>query len=94
MKKSSVKKTHKRQFSKIWLACCIMLSAAVTAVSFLLSALGRDPVSGLAAAVIDALWGTSGVSFVGYAIQNSVRAYTASKFGLPGSEKKAPDSDI
>ena len=78
----------KREFSKIWLASCITLSVIVTAASYVLAAFDKNPVSELATAVIDSLWGTSGISFIGYALQNSVRAYTASKFGIPEKEEK------
>ena len=77
----------KREFSKMWLVGCIVLSAAVTAASYILAAFDKDPVAGLSTAVIDTLWGTSGVSFLGYVLQNSVRAYTASKFGIPDDGK-------
>ena len=82
----------KKEFSKVWLASCITISVVVTAASFVLAAFDKNPVSELSAAVIDALWGTSGVSFIGYAVQNSVRAYTSSKFGIP-EEKEDKDAD-
>ena len=80
------KPKKKREFSKIWLAACIGLSVLFTAASYVLAAFDKNPVSELSIAVIDALWGTSGVSFAGYAVQNCVRAFTASKFGIPRKE--------
>ena len=82
----------KKQFSKRWLAACIVISLTFTAVSYVLAAFDKNPVSELSIAVIDAMWGTSGVSFVGYAVQNCVRAYTSSKFGLPKEDKNNDDS--
>ncbi len=82
------KKKKKREFSKLWLAACIGVSVVFTATSYILAAFDKNPVSELSAAVIDALWGTSGVSFAGYALQNCVRAFTASKFGIPKKNKK------
>lgn len=84
------KRKKKREFSKIWLVCCIVISTAFTATSYILSAFDKNPVSELSIAVLETMWGTSGVSFVGYALQNSVRAFTASKFGIP---KKEDDND-
>lgn len=78
----------KKEFSKIWLGACIVISVMFTALSYILAALDKNPVSELSIAVIETMWGTSGVSFIGYAIQNSVRAFTASKFGLPKKEEK------
>ena len=43
--------------------------------------------------IIEILWGTSGISFVGYVLQNSVRAYTSSKFGLPQDNDGGDNSD-
>ncbi len=82
----------KKQFSKCWLAACIVISLTFTAASYVLAAFDKNPVSELSIAVIDAMWGTSGVSFVGYAVQNCVRAYTSSKFGLPKEDKNNDDS--
>ena len=85
-------KRRKRQFSKCWLAACIVISLMFTAASYVLAAFDKNPVSELSIAVIDAMWGTSGVSFVGYAVQNCVRAYTSSKFGLPKEDKNNDNS--
>ncbi len=81
------KRRRKHEFSKIWLMVCIALSVVFTASSYVLAAFDRDPVSELSSALLETVWGTSGVSFIGYALQNSVRAYTASKFGIPDSKK-------
>lgn len=84
------KKRKKREFSKMWLVCCIVISVIFTAASYILAAFDKNPVSELSIAVLETMWGTSGVSFIGYALQNSVRAFTASKFGIP---KKEDDND-
>ena len=76
-------KNNKPQFSKCWLVCCAVISLIFTTISYVLSAVDKNPVSELSIALLDTLWGTSGVSFIGYVIQNCVRAFTASKFGIP-----------
>lgn len=78
----------KAEFSKKWLAACIIFSVGFTAASYILAAFDKNPVENLSATVIETLWGASGISFVGYALQNSVRAYTSSKFGLPTEAKE------
>ena len=78
----------KTQFSKCWLVACIIISLIFTTASYVLAAFDKNPVSELSIAIIEAMWGTSGVSFVGYAIQNCVRAYTASKFGIVKEDDK------
>lgn len=82
----------KPQFSKCWLAACIIISLTFTAASYVLAAFDKNPVSELSIAIIEAMWGTSGVSFVGYAIQNCVRAYTASKFGIVKEDDNKNDT--
>jgi hypothetical protein len=82
----------KKEFSKLWLGACIGISVVFTAASYILAAFDKNPVSELSAAIIETMWGTSGISFVGYALQNSVRAYTASKFGLPGKRKEGEEN--
>ena len=76
----------KREFSKCWLFTCGTISLLFSIASMVLSAFDKNPVSELSIAIVDAVWGTSGVSFIGYILQNSVRAYTASKFGIPKEE--------
>lgn len=84
------RRKKKAEFSKCWLIACIAISIVYTAASYILAAFDKQPLETLSAAVIETLWGASGISFVGYALQNSVRAYTSSKFGLP-SEKENKD---
>lgn len=78
----------KTEFSKKWLVACIIFSAVFTAASYILAAFDKNPVEALSASILETLWGASGISFVGYALQNSVRAYTSSKFGIPAEEKE------
>ena len=84
----NIPERKRKQFSKVWLVTCIAISVSFTAASYVLAALDKNPVTELSAAIVETMWGTSGISFVGYALQNSVRAYTASKFGMPEKEKK------
>lgn len=76
------------EFSKKWLIACIVISAGFTVTSYILAAFDKNPVETLSVTVIETLWGASGISFVGYALQNSVRAYTSSRFGLPVEDKE------
>ena len=85
-----MKKSKKVEFSKKWLIGCIALSLIFTAASYVLAFFDKNPVSELSIAIVETMWGTSGVSFVGYVIQNSVRAFTASKFGIPEKKRGEP----
>lgn len=82
------KRRKKREFSKIWLVSCIVISVIFTTTSYILAAFDKNPVSELSAAVLDVMWGAAGVSFLGYAVQNCARAYTSSKYGIPEEKKE------
>lgn len=77
----------------MWLIACIVVSIIYTAASYILAAFDKQPLETLSAAIIETLWGASGISFVGYALQNSVRAYTSSKFGLPDNKKQEDNTN-
>ena len=80
---------NKMEFSKKWLISVIAISCIFTIASYVLAFFDKNPVSEIAIAIIQTLWGTSGVSFVSYAVQNSVRAYTSTKIlGIELEEQK------
>lgn len=78
-----MKKSKKIEFSKLWLISCVIISFIFTTASYILSIFDKQTLESLSSTIIETLWGTSGISFVGYALQNSVRAYTSAKFGFP-----------
>lgn len=80
------------EFSKKWLIWCVIISIIFSLLSYILAFFDKNTVESLSATIIETLWGTSGISFIGYALQNCVRAYTASKFGLPDEANKDNDS--
>ena len=80
------KPKQKMEFSKKWLIGCIVISLIYTLLSYMLAFFDKNTVEALSIEVINTLWGTSGISFIGYILQNSVRAFTSSKFGIPKEE--------
>lgn len=86
---------HKKQmeFSKKWLCACVIISIVYTTFSYVLAWFDKNAVETLTVEIIETLWGASGVSFVAYAIQNSVRAFTASKYGIPIDDIKEEESE-
>lgn len=70
----------------------MIISIIFSLLSYILAFFDKNTVESLSATIIETLWGTSGISFVGYVLQNSVRAYTSSKFGLP--QNNSEDGDI
>lgn len=85
-RKKTSRKKAKLEFSKLWLIGCVVLSVLYTTMSYILAWFDKNTVETLSIQVLETMWGVSGVSFVGYVLQNSVRAFTASKFGIPGGE--------
>lgn len=90
-KATRYKKKKKIEFSKKWLIACVVISLFYTSLSYLLAFFDKNTVETLSVEIIEILWGTSGISFVGYILQNSVRAFTSSKFGLPNETKHDND---
>ena len=72
---------RKTEFSKKWLIACITASIAYTAASYVLATFDKQPLESLSATIVETLWGASGVSFIGYTLQNSARAFAFRKLG-------------
>ena len=87
------KPSTKMEFSKKWLIGCIIISIVYTTFSYVLAWFDKNAVETLTVEIIETLWGASGVSFVAYALQNSVRAFTASKYGIPMEDIKEEESE-
>ena len=87
------KPSTKMEFSKKWLIGCIIISIVYTTFSYVLAWFDKNTVETLTVEIIETLWGASGVSFVAYALQNSVRAFTASKYGIPMEDIKNEESE-
>lgn len=76
------KRKAKIEFSKKWLIGCIVISLFFTLFSYILAIFDKNTVENLSISIIEMLWGSSGISFIGYVLQNSVRAFSANKFGI------------
>ena len=87
------KMKQKMEFSKKWLIGCIIISIVYTTFSYILAWFDKNAVETLTVEIIETLWGASGVSFVAYALQNSVRSFTASKYGIPMEDIKEEESE-
>lgn len=88
-----MKQQKKMEFSKKWLCACVIISIVYTTFSYILAWFDKNTVETLTVEIIETLWGASGVSFVAYALQNSVRAFTASKYGIPMEDIKEEESE-
>lgn len=83
------------EFSKKWLITCIVVSFFYTTLSYIFGWFEKNTLETLSIEILQLLWGSSSVAFLGYVLQNSVRAYTASKFGIPSQDnpKGSDNSD-
>lgn len=86
-------KKQKMEFSKKWLCACVIISIMYTTFSYVLAWFDKNAVETLTIEIIETLWGASGVSFVAYALQNCVRSFTASKYGIPIEDIKEEESE-
>ena len=87
------KKFRKMEFSKKWLCACVIISIVYTTFSYILAWFDKNTVETLTVEIIETLWGASGISFVSYALQNCVRSFTASKYGIPMEDIKEEESE-
>lgn len=87
------KKRKRMEFSKKWLIACIVISLFYTSLSYVFGWFEKNTLETLSIEILQLLWGSSGISFVAYALQNSVRAFTASKFGIPSQDNQDNSED-
>lgn len=93
MKKRKYHKKSKMEFSKKWLIGCIIISIVYTTFSYILAWFDKNAVETLTVEIIETLWGASSISFAGYVLQNCVRSFTASKYGIPMEDMKDEESE-
>ncbi len=89
--KTKKRKKNKVEFSKKWLIACIVISLFYTSLSYILGWFEKNTLETLSIEILQLLWGSSSVAFMGYIIQNSVRAYTSSKFGIPTQDNNTSE---
>ena len=87
------KPSAKMEFSKKWLIGCIIISIVYTTFSYVLAWFDKNAVETLTVEIIETLWGASSISFAGYVLQNCVRSFTASKYGIPIEDIKEEESE-
>ena len=87
------KLSAKMEFSKKWLIGCIIISIVYTTFSYVLAWFDKNAVETLTVEIIETLWGASSISFAGYVLQNCVRSFTASKYGIPMEDIKNEESE-
>lgn len=74
-------KRRRLEFYQRWLVALMIVTIVACSLSYLLAFLGLDTVSELSIALVDKILTIDAVSLLGYAGQNSVRAWAADKYG-------------
>lgn len=77
----SVKKKKRLEFYQKWIVICIVVTICAVATSYILAFLGLDTVQELSIALIDHVMTMDCFTILGYAFQNSARAYVADRYG-------------
>lgn len=94
-KKAKLTKDKKKlEFSQKWLIGCIIISVVFTSMSYILAWFDKNTVESLSMTIIQTLWSSTGFSFAGYTVLNSVRAVTGSVWGIPKDEQYMNETDI
>lgn len=71
----------KLEFYQKWLVACMCVTIAAVITSFVLAFLGMDTVQDLSIAMVQQLMTMDMFTILGYAFQNSARAYVADRYG-------------
>lgn len=74
------KPKEKMEFSKKWLIILSLIASVFTTISYSLSFFNKNPVENLSIELVRIIWGVNGAGFIGYNLQNCVRAWSSNKF--------------
>ena len=91
MKNTSKKK--RLEFSQKWLIGFAVFTMICVGLSYLFSVLGLDTLENLSITIVQVCIGGVAVQFLGYNAQNSVRAYSADKYGISTSTQDSTEED-
>ncbi len=77
-----VKKKKKRlEFYQKWIVVCMVVTILSVATSFVLAFMGLDTVQELSITMVNQVLTMDSFTILGYAFQNSARAYVADRYG-------------
>jgi len=72
-----MKKKKKLEFYQKWIVACMLMTILAVTASYMLAAFGMDSVEGLSIALVNQVLTVDAWSILGYACQNSIRAWAA-----------------
>ena len=88
-----IKKKKPLEFSQKWLLGSAIFTVFFVGLSYLFSVLGIDTLETLSSTIVQVGIGGTAIQFLGYNAQNSVRAYSADKYGISTSEQDSAEED-
>ena len=91
MKNTSKKKPL--EFSQKWLIGSAIFTIFFVGLSYLFSVLEIDTLETLSSTIVQVGIGGTAIQFLGYNAQNSVRAFSADKYGISTSKKTSDEED-
>lgn len=82
------KKKKRLEFYQKWIVVCMVVTIAAVATSFVLAFLGMDTVQELSISMVNQVLTMDMFTILGYAFQNSARAYVADRFGYKKEDEE------
>lgn len=87
------KKKKHLEFSQKWLIGFAVFTMICVGLSYLFSVLGLDTLENLSITIVQVCIGGVAVQFLGYNAQNSVRAFSADKYGISTNKEESSEED-
>ena len=81
------KKTKRLEFYQKWIVVCMCVTILAVAASFTLAFLGLDTVQELSISMVNQVLTMDMFTILGYAFQNSARAYVADRYGYKNDDE-------
>ncbi len=81
------KKKKRLEFYQKWIVVCMCVTIAAVATSFVLAFMGMDTVQELSISMVNQVLTMDMFTILGYAFQNSARAYVADKYSYKKDEE-------
>ena len=82
------KKKRRLEFYQKWIVVCMVVTIAAVATSFVLAFLGMDTVQELSITMVNQVLTMDMFTILGYAFQNSARAYVADRYGMKRDDEE------
>lgn len=83
-----LKKKKHLEFYQKWIVVCMCVTIASVVTSFVLAFMGMDTVQELSITMVNQVLTMDMFTILGYAFQNSARAYVADRYGMKKDDEE------